>query len=259
MAETTYSYDITSDLPGGKVNPSRLKSEIEISSITTALSRIDTLGGTGQDGVIVGGNLDIVFNNALSTSEKTTLDGNTTNPAGGLLADHSNTKSTQEIFVFGTEEIYNQVGDVSALEVQYARVWLPKNKTIDRMQCLVTDVSGSSKQIILGIYTQVDSLNGNAEPSTKVAETAATIPSKGSLTTISLATSYTTATTGYHWLAFLRSSAGGSFTLQQSQLFPANFLPVRRQSVGSFTLPTTPTSLTNPNSAIVYVAALEQN
>lgn len=91
MAETTYSY-VAADFPNNQVNPAKLLAEIEASSITTPLTRVDTLGGTFSKGVFTDAtSIDIVFDDPLSAGEKTTLDGDTTNPAGGLLAAHDNT------------------------------------------------------------------------------------------------------------------------------------------------------------------------
>lgn len=95
MAETAYTYDVTNDLPGGAVNPSRLADEIRASSIVIALERIDLSGGA-KDGVgrYTGGSLDVVFKDALSAGDKTILDGDVmTAPAGGLLAAHDNSAS----------------------------------------------------------------------------------------------------------------------------------------------------------------------
>ena len=90
---TTYSYNTTDDMPDGKVNPDRLKSEIEASAIVTALDAINTSGGSSSQGVVTGGTLDIVFKDPLSAGDQTILDGDTTDPAGGLLADHDNSAS----------------------------------------------------------------------------------------------------------------------------------------------------------------------
>lgn len=91
MAETTYSY-VAADFPSNQVNPAKLKREIEASSIATPLTRVDTLGGTFSEGVFTDArSIDIVFDDPLSAGEKTTLDGDTTNPAGGLIAAHDNT------------------------------------------------------------------------------------------------------------------------------------------------------------------------
>jgi hypothetical protein len=89
MPETTYSY-VAADFPNSRVNPSQLQSEIGASSIVTAIERIDTVGGTLSLGVVDGPtSVDIIFKDALSTGDKTTLDNDTTGPAGGLLAAHT--------------------------------------------------------------------------------------------------------------------------------------------------------------------------
>ena len=90
MAETTYTYSIAADLPGGAVNILTLRQEIQASSIVIALGgiQINPLGNDTD-------RLDIIFKDALSTGDKTTLDGDTTGPAGGLLATHDNTPTSQ--------------------------------------------------------------------------------------------------------------------------------------------------------------------
>lgn len=65
MAETTYDYSITTDFPNDKVDCGKLTVEIQSSSITIALERIDT---SGDD-------CDIIFKDSLTTGEETTLDG----------------------------------------------------------------------------------------------------------------------------------------------------------------------------------------
>lgn len=86
MAETTYEYSVITDFPGGQVNHAKLSNEIMSSSITKALSYISQLGDS----------LKIVFKDALSSEEKTTLDGDATGPAGGLIALHDNSPSAEE-------------------------------------------------------------------------------------------------------------------------------------------------------------------
>lgn len=78
MAETTYFYT-TADFPESKVCVNNLVAEIRKSTILTALSTINTSGTS----------VDIVFKAALSTADKTTLDGDISGPAGGLIAAHS--------------------------------------------------------------------------------------------------------------------------------------------------------------------------
>ena len=85
--QTTYTYSIANDFPSGKVNTTNFASEIEASSIVTALYGINTSGDE----------IDVIFKDALSVADKTTLDGNTTGPAGGLIAatNNSSTSSSQ--------------------------------------------------------------------------------------------------------------------------------------------------------------------
>lgn len=84
MVETAYNYIISRDFPKigtfGVVIPSQLKIEIDGSSIATPLTRIITHGD----------DIAIWFQDALSSADKTTLDGDTIDPAGGLIAAHNN-------------------------------------------------------------------------------------------------------------------------------------------------------------------------
>lgn len=78
MPLTKYEYSISADFPGGAVTLWQLGLEISESSIATALNHFVQAGDT----------LEIWFADALTAGEKTTLDGDTTGPAGGLLAAH---------------------------------------------------------------------------------------------------------------------------------------------------------------------------
>jgi hypothetical protein len=88
MAETAYTYSIANDFPDGAVNASNLDTEIRTSSIVTALARI-VVNPAGDDP----DRIDIVFKDSLSAQDKTTLDGDTTDPAGGLIAQNDNSPS----------------------------------------------------------------------------------------------------------------------------------------------------------------------
>lgn len=79
MAATNYTYSIANDFPATGLASDRLAKEIRDSSIVTALDKITT-----SDDVC-----NIWFKDALSAADKTTLDGDTTSPAGGLIAAHS--------------------------------------------------------------------------------------------------------------------------------------------------------------------------
>lgn len=64
MAATTYSYSVSNDITAQKVSLERLTKEIADSAITIALDHINVLGDS----------LSIVFKNAISASEETSLD-----------------------------------------------------------------------------------------------------------------------------------------------------------------------------------------
>lgn len=64
MPETTYNYDLQLDFPNQAIQPDVLTAEIEASSITTALVGI----------TIVNDDVDITFVDALSPTDKNTLD-----------------------------------------------------------------------------------------------------------------------------------------------------------------------------------------
>lgn len=84
---TQYTYSITSDFPGGAANTTKLAEEIQASSIIIALDRIDVSGDV----------IDIWFKDTLSTEDRTTLDNDTTAPAGGLIAAHDNSATVQPV------------------------------------------------------------------------------------------------------------------------------------------------------------------
>lgn len=65
MAETTYNYSITSDVPSGVVNGKRLAAEIQASTITIAVALVSVDGDA----------LGITFKDAISSEEETMLEG----------------------------------------------------------------------------------------------------------------------------------------------------------------------------------------
>lgn len=75
---TEFIYSITDDMPDGEVNNIALIREIRASSITQELGYVS----------VDGDELKIAFKTDLTAGEETVLDGDTTSPAGGLLAAH---------------------------------------------------------------------------------------------------------------------------------------------------------------------------
>lgn len=100
MPEQSYDYSLSADFPGGAIDCANLVDEIAASSIVTALNRIDSTGDS----------VSIVFASALSAGDKTTLDGDTTGPAGGLIAAHDNEESN--LPMAHTEDATLQTSDI---------------------------------------------------------------------------------------------------------------------------------------------------
>jgi hypothetical protein len=87
MAITAYTYSVANDFPGGAVDTSNLWEEISASGSGITIQLDDIQIDPNNDDA---DRIDIIFKNALSTGEKTTLDNDTTGPAGGLIAAHDN-------------------------------------------------------------------------------------------------------------------------------------------------------------------------
>lgn len=76
MPVTTYNYSLANDFPGGAINVDALQIAIKESTIVTVLQGISVNGDV----------ISITFAAALSGADKTTLDGNQSSPAAGLIA-----------------------------------------------------------------------------------------------------------------------------------------------------------------------------
>lgn len=154
MAETTYAYSISADMPAGKVNPSKLKREIEASQIATELERIDTDGDS----------LLIVFADALSVGDKTLLDGDAAAPAAGLLAVHDYARGLR--LLMGDEFDYQFASVPVANEVQFTLVEddVPVD-SLGNVEVYVISQGASAGTLRVGIYSSLD-----GEPHQKLAE-----------------------------------------------------------------------------------------
>jgi hypothetical protein len=92
----TYYYSIAQDFPQGKIRPAIFEEEITAATgITTGVDFIST--GVSTGGAIQRGTnpldledrVEVAFSGALSSPELTVLDGDTNNPASGLIAVHA--------------------------------------------------------------------------------------------------------------------------------------------------------------------------
>lgn len=78
-----YTYSESIDFPDGACDPGNLSDEIKASQISTDLKSVYKLSGQVR----------VVFAAELSSGDKTLLDGDSTSPAGGLIAEHDHTAS----------------------------------------------------------------------------------------------------------------------------------------------------------------------
>ena len=74
-----YTYNISQDFPVTGFNPDTFVAEIKASAITSPFSHLNATENS----------VDLWFQDELSFDDKIILDGNTTNPAGGLIAAHT--------------------------------------------------------------------------------------------------------------------------------------------------------------------------
>lgn len=102
---TQFVYSILNDFPGGKVYTSNLQDEIGQSSITANVVSIDTVNDV----------LTITFDTDLTSEEKTTLDGDTSGPAGGLIAAH-------DYIIKEATILLNETGSISTTSSSFITV-----------------------------------------------------------------------------------------------------------------------------------------
>lgn len=136
---TTYTYSLSLDFPGGKMNSSKLQIAIQNSTIVTPLQEIDVAGNV----------VKIIFTDVLSVGDKTTLDGNTSHPAGGIIASTDNTPFLDNTLRYGILGFLaganlNSTSDQS-IYVQ-STAWV-----LRRITC--TNASGTVVTAIGGIYS----------------------------------------------------------------------------------------------------------
>jgi len=137
MATTNYVYSVANDFPATGLASDRLAQEIQESSIVTALDRIDTSEDV----------CNIYFKDALSAADKTTLDGDTTNPAGGLLAAHSGEPLPNAVAPVILEPTGNSAKNLQAYGVEFeADLNQSTSKSVQFDE--TRDVQGVSVQVV---------------------------------------------------------------------------------------------------------------
>jgi len=150
MAETTYSYTISTDFPGGAVNPSKLDAEIRAESgITISLKGINTSGD----------NLDIIFNDALPAGSKTVLDGDQQTPALGLIQNHDNTPSVNLQRVIEEDQVGGAPARLAGHYVSAAQNETKTNNVILTEDLYLQGVDVFFSNMYAGDYSRMDVLH----------------------------------------------------------------------------------------------------
>lgn len=160
--------------------------------------------------------------------------------------------------MFGTLLDYPTAGNVSTGEVQYVRVRLHKGVVISSMRTFIDSGGTGSRNVRMGLYSQTLASDESGEPVTRVAQTnsVATNGANSSfITELFIGGNYIIPDTGFYWLAIITDSTSLKFAV--SATHRANFLAVRRATETGTTLPSTAAGLSNPVSAVIYVAGVE--
>jgi hypothetical protein len=154
---------------------------------------------------------------------------------------------------------YPDTGGSTASEIQYARVFLTAGVTYDAMKFYQVSGGSPSRSVNIGLYDQATPTSTTGTPNSRVAETGTTATAtanNGSYVEISLSVAYTVTSTGFYWIAFIPDSATLKFAT--TAVYRADFLPTRRETGTGTTLPASAGTLTNPSSAVIYCALVEQ-
>jgi len=161
-------------------------------------------------------------------------------------------------YSFENVSLYDATGSPQAAnEIQYTRVWLPKDRTLTTMRTHITSGANGTRQIQFAVYDQATPTSVTGTPNTRVATTAANTPPN--LTTgqydVALSSSYLVTASGFYWLAVQVDNGIMAFTV--SVTFRADSIKRREETTGGFALPATAGTTTSPQSAIIYVSAVE--
>jgi hypothetical protein len=156
---------------------------------------------------------------------------------------------------------YPASGSGSANQIQYLGVRLFGGRIYDRVVIFV-DTGGTAGRFVQGGVYDVADPAVFSNPLNRVAQTDVVDTNTTGYYQIPLTDgagtpqTYSPPITGFYWIAFIQSSNAVKFATTVQ--FRANFLARRTEIVGSTLLPASPGALTNPASAMILVALLEQ-
>jgi hypothetical protein len=146
---------------------------------------------------------------------------------------------------------------VTPNEVQYVRVWLVGGRTITKMRTFIVSGADGVNRLQFAIYSQMTPESISGAPNAQVAATAANTPTSGTtgLYDVPLVTPYVVPASGFYWLAVQTDNDVMAFTV--SVTYRAGSVNRLEEAMGSFALPSPAGVTTQPQSAIIYVAAVE--
>lgn len=145
----------------------------------------------------------------------------------------------------------------AANQVEYVRVWLPKGRVITKMRTNIVSGANGTRQLSMGIYDQATPTSITGTPNNRVATTGANTPPNATtgFYDVALSASYTVPNSGFYWLAI--SADNGTMAFMLSVVYRAGFINRREETPGAFGLPATAGATTQPQSALLFLAAVE--
>lgn len=148
-------------------------------------------------------------------------------------------------------------------ELMFVRNWYPAGSVISQMELYPTQVGGSSRTVLLGLYDQATPGNTNGTPNNLVAFvpgfTANTVTANAYNVWNLSGGTYTIPTTGYYWHAFLSTGTGGPSTKIKPVVtsgYVIGFTPVRFKA-GQTSLPANAGAVTTAGGALIYIATVK--
>ena len=240
----TYDYSITNDFPGGAVNTATLINELRTGIPTNLIDRVDTLGDT----------ISLIFPTDLTSGEKTTLDGDTTGPAGGLIAAHDNSTLPESVFMPDDEvvmgscrSIYHVEAEPLDKELQYTMVLLPPGSYTTMRVWISVGESGTT--VKTGIYS-----NSNGAPVSKLEEGSYDVTTEDDqFIDIPLNSTFVQAETGRVWLAMISTPSGPKFCqFAGSEILISGFHPIHFETLADYNLPATANPPASSSGSAIY-------
>lgn len=237
----------------------------EVATATPAANAIPKAGGGGE---VAAGWLPTMVG---ATSSSPGTKGAVPQPAAGdqekflqgngtwkRLRTHPDSSFGTDLYMLGSPlDYYNTGSPQAANEVQYTRVWLEVGQVITGARTFITSGANGVRQVTMALFDQATPTSNSGAPNNRVATTGPTTPANAftGYYSASFSVAYTVTATGFYWVAIQTDSGTLAFAITDA--YPADFLPRREEAPGSFTMPATAGTLTNPSSAAIFCAAVE--